>query len=95
MTDTLEQRVGSLERDMRSVLARLESAEPRIEATEQDLQGIPALIKAEFRLVESRDARMRAEMADLKTQLTQHMDDKFDAIMRAIAETIAERGRRS
>ena len=55
MADTLEQRVATLEREVRGLNARLDQAEPRIEATEQDLQGIPALIKAEFRLVESRE----------------------------------------
>ena len=91
MADTLEQRVATLEREVRGLNARLDQAEPRIEATEQDLQGIPALIKAEFRLVESRDARMRAEMADLKS----YIDDKFEAVLKAFAETIVERNWRS
>lgn len=34
MTDTFEQRVQSLERNKHTVLARLDTAEPRIEATE-------------------------------------------------------------
>jgi hypothetical protein len=32
-----------------------------------------------------------AELADMRTA----MDDRFDAILRAVAETIAERDRRS
>jgi hypothetical protein len=56
---------------------------------DKDMQAIPGLIKAEFRLVESRFSRVMAELADLRTA----MDDRFEAVLRAVAETVAERGK--
>ena len=104
MADTIETRVANLERDVRALAARVDTNDPRIEATEQDLQGIPALIRAEARLVASRDSRLLAEMADLSihiderfTQMAERfkeVDARFDAVLRAVAETIVARGPR-
>jgi hypothetical protein len=65
----------------------METVETKVDAVDKDMQAIPGLIKAEFRLVESRFARVMAELADLRT----NMEDRFDAVLRAVAETVAER----
>jgi hypothetical protein len=48
---------------------------------------MPGLINTHFRLVESQFARVRAEIADLRNL----SEDRFDAILRALAEALAER----
>jgi hypothetical protein len=55
------------------------------------MQGIPGLIKAEFRLADSRFSRVMPELSDLRAA----MNDRFDAVLRAVAETLAERDKRS
>ena len=51
-----------------------------------EMQTIPGLIQTQFRFVDSQFARVRAEIADLKN----HADDRFDAVLRAVAEVLAE-----
>jgi hypothetical protein len=80
-----------LEREVRTLRAKVQTVEMKVDAVDKDMQGIPGLIKAEFRLVDSRFARVMAELADLRT----NMDDRFDAVLRAVSETIAERDERS
>lgn len=86
----LEQRVSELEREVQSLKAKLRNADAKLDAVDQDMQGIPGLIKAEFRLVDSRFSRVMAEITDFRTAV----DDRFDAVLRAVAETVAERDKR-
>jgi hypothetical protein len=65
----------------------METVETKVDAIDKDMQAIPGLIKAEFRLVESRFSRVMAELADLRTS----MDQRFDAVLRAVSEIVAER----
>jgi hypothetical protein len=75
-----------------------------VAAVDEDLQGIPGLIKAEFRLIDSRFSRVMAEMAEFRTSVKEgftamdarfaSMDEHFDALLRAVSETIVERDKR-
>jgi hypothetical protein len=96
MAASLEERVSILERDVTQLKARAATpetamTEARLAAMESDLAAIPDLIKAESRLSDSRIARLRAEMNDRFS----HMDDRFDAVIRAISEIVAERPRKA
>jgi hypothetical protein len=65
----------------------METAETKVDT---DMQAIPGLIRVEFRLVESRFSRVMAELADMRTA----MEARFDAVLRAVAETVAEDGKK-
>jgi len=74
---TLERRNDTLEREMAELKAKVSSIET-------DLALIPGLITTGFRHMDSRFARVFAEIADLRT----HMDERFDATIRAVAEIV-------
>jgi len=82
----LEQRVTQLEREVREIRAGMQTTNAKVEAIDNDMEGIPGLIRAESRLADSRSARVMAEIADLRAA----MDNKFDAVLRAVAEIVAE-----
>ncbi len=71
----LEQRVTTLEREVTALKSR-------VGANEADVTSIPDLIKLEFRLGNSRLARLSQDVADLKVQM--------EAMPRVVAETVAE-----
>jgi predicted nucleic acid-binding Zn-ribbon protein len=71
----LEQRVATLERDV-SVLKE------RMDANDEDMKNIPELIKLEFRLANSRTARLENEVSELHR--------KVDAMPKVIAELVTE-----
>lgn len=82
----LEQRVTQLEREVREIRAGMQTTNAKVEAIDNDMEGIPGLIRAESRLADSRSARVMAEIADLRAA----MDNKFDVVLRAVAEIVAE-----
>jgi predicted nucleic acid-binding Zn-ribbon protein len=71
----LEQRVATLERDMSAL-------KERVGANEDDMTNIPELIKLEFRLANSRTARLESEVSQLH--------QKVDAMPKVIAELVTE-----
>lgn len=71
----LEQRMATLERDMSAM-------EERVGTNEEDMKNIPELIKVEFRLANSRTARIAADVSDLQR--------KVDAMPKVIAELMTE-----
>jgi hypothetical protein len=77
MADNLEARVAVLERDVAALKARTDTHDA-------DLQTIPGLIQTQFRFQDTKLARLQAD-------LTQHMDDRFDAVLRAVSEIVAGR----
>jgi hypothetical protein len=79
MAVSIEDRVASLEREFNIMKAK-------VDAVDADAQTIPSLINTQFRLVDSQFARVRAEIADLKS----FSEDRFNAVLRALAETLAE-----
>ena len=79
MTTELEQRVEALERELASL-------KERVSIIDADMQSLPDLIKTEFRLVESRFARVLHDMQQFKA----HVDQRFDAMIRTIAEMLKE-----
>jgi hypothetical protein len=76
----LEQRVAALE----SEVAALKT---RIGAIDAELRALPKLINTGFRRLDSRFARVHADIGELKTVI----DLRFDATLLAIAEMIAKR----
>jgi predicted nucleic acid-binding Zn-ribbon protein len=91
----LEKRVSQLEHEVQALKSRLQNTDAKVAAVDEDLQGIPGLIKAEFRLIDSRFSRVMAEMAEFRTAIEQRLDERIDAVIRAVSEMIAERDRRS
>jgi uncharacterized protein YceH (UPF0502 family) len=86
----LEQRVTTLEREVTALKSR-------VGANEADVTSIPDLIKLEFRLGNSRLARLSQEVADLKADLKDdiaRLNAKVDGLPRIIAELLAERDRK-
>jgi predicted nucleic acid-binding Zn-ribbon protein len=71
----LEERVETLERDVSAL-------KERVGANEEDMKNIPELIKIEFRLANSRTARLESEVAELHR--------KVDAMPKVIAELVTE-----
>ena len=82
MTDSLEHRVSVLEREIAAIKMRTDSLDA-------DFQSLPGLINPQFRFVDTQFARLRTEVADLKS----HSGDRFNAVLRALAEALAERHR--
>jgi hypothetical protein len=61
---------------------------------DSEVEALPGLIKTQFRFVDFQFARVRAELADLRTEVAEMrtlLEDRFDAILRAVAEAITER----
>jgi hypothetical protein len=71
----LEQRVATLERDMSAL-------KERVGSNEDDMKNIPELIRVEFRLANSRTARLASDLSDLQR--------KVDAMPKVIAELVSE-----
>jgi hypothetical protein len=71
----LEQRVATLERDMFAL-------KERMDANDEDMKNIPELIKLEFRLANSRTARLENEVSELHR--------KVDAMPKVTAELVTE-----
>ena len=77
------ERIEALEREVASL-------KERVTINDADLQAMPNLFKVELRLTESRLARALAEFrahVDLKFA---HVDQRFDATVRAVAEIVKE-----
>jgi hypothetical protein len=88
------ERIEALER-------KVASLEERLGIVDTDVQAIADLIKTEFRLVESRLLRTQQGfrdqfddfLADIDRRLQDfrtHVDQRFDATLRAIAEMLKE-----
>jgi hypothetical protein len=75
----IEERVTTLEREMSALKAR-------VGANEADMQSIPDLIRAEFRLTNSQIARLSRDVAELL-----ELPAKMDALQRVVAEMLVER----
>jgi hypothetical protein len=67
--------------------SELASIKDRIGVIDADMKNRPDLMKIEFRLVESRLARVLQDLQDFRS----HVDQRFDAAVRAIAEMLKER----
>ena len=61
----------------------------RLGANEEDVKSIPDLIKIEFRLANSQNARLSRDVADLQRGLSD-LTAKVEAIPRAVAELVTE-----
>jgi|RhiMethySRZTD1v2_1073278.scaffolds.fasta_scaffold62165_4 hypothetical protein len=85
----LDQRVTTLEQEVTALKVRLG-------ANEEDVKSIPDLIKIEFRLAASQNARLSRDVFDLQRglgDLTAKVGDltaKVEAIPRAVAELVTE-----
>ena len=82
----LDERVTTLEHEVAALKVR-------IGANEEDVQSVPDLIKIEFRLANSQNARLSRDVANIQRVL----DDlvaKVENFPRVIAEMLAERDRR-
>ena len=75
----IEERVTTLEREMSALKAR-------VGANEADMQSIPDLIRAEFRLTNSQIARLSRDVAELR-----ELPAKIDALPRVVAEIMLEK----
>jgi predicted secreted protein len=75
----IEERVTTLEREMSTLKAR-------VGANEADMQSIPDLIRAEFRLTNSQIARLSRDVAELR-----ELPAKMDALQRVVSEMLVER----
>jgi ElaB/YqjD/DUF883 family membrane-anchored ribosome-binding protein len=95
MSATLEERVSVLERDVSQLKSRAGVSEPRQDAIESDLAAIPDLIKAESRLSDSRIARLRSDITSEMADFRAEMNERFDAVIRAIAEIVVEKPRKA
>jgi len=81
----LEERVTTLEREMSALKAR-------VGANEEDMQSIPDLIKAEFRLSNSQIARLSRDVAELRGTVGElrGLPAQMDALHRVLAELVVE-----
>jgi regulator of replication initiation timing len=86
----LEERVTTLEREMSAL-------KTRVGANEEDMQSIPDLIRAEFRLTNSQIARLSRDVAELQRQVGELSDlpARVDALPRVLAEMLEERDKKS
>ncbi len=85
----LEQRVTTLEREVSALKSRVGD-------NEADTTSISDLIRLEFRLGNSRLARLSQDVADLKADLKDdiaRLNAKVGGLPRIIAELLAERDR--
>jgi len=74
----LEQRVSTLEREMSSLKAR-------VAVNEEDVKGLPDLIRTEARFTNSQIARLSHDVTELRD-----LPAKFDALHRVVAELVVE-----
>ena len=98
MAPTLEERVTVLEHEVSGLKARSDKIEPRVESLENDINSIPELIRLESRLNDSRFARIHSTMESFRKEMNDRfneMDGRFNAVIRAISEIVAEKPRRS
>jgi hypothetical protein len=82
----LDQRVTTLEQEVADLKVRLG-------ANEEDVRSIPDLIKIEFRLANSQNARLSRDVANIQRGLDD-LAAKVEAFPRVIAEMFSERDRR-
>jgi len=78
----LEQRVTTLEREMTEVKGR-------VGIMDEDTKSIPDLIKMEFRLQNSQNARMSRDIAELQRTVGD-IQRTVEAMPRAMAELVIE-----
>jgi hypothetical protein len=85
----LDERVTTLEQEVAGLKAR-------VAGNDEELKSIPDLIKIEFRLANSQNARLSRDVFDLQRglgDLTAKVGDltaKVEAIPRAVAELVTE-----
>jgi regulator of replication initiation timing len=92
----LEQRVGTLEREMTAL-------KERVGLMDEDTKSIPDLIKMEFRLASSQKARMSRDIAELQRTVGEiqatvgdlhrnvsGLQHNVEAMPRAVAELVVE-----
>ena len=85
----LEQRVATLEHEMTALKGR-------VGLMDEDTKSIPELIKLEFRLASSQNARMSRDISDLQRnvgELQRNVGDlqrNVEAMPRAVAELVVE-----
>jgi hypothetical protein len=82
----LDQRVTTLEQEVAAL-------KDRLGANEDDMKSIPDLIKLEFRLASSQNARLSRDVAEMKTQLGEVVA-KVEALPRVLAEMLADVAKR-
>jgi hypothetical protein len=82
----LEQRVATLEREMTTL-------KTRVGANEEDFRSVPDLIRLEFRLANSRIARLSQDVEEMRGQMGE-LRSQVDQLPRVLAEMLAERDRR-
>jgi hypothetical protein len=85
----LDQRVTTLEQEVAALKAH-------VAGNDEDLRSIPDLIKLEFRLASSQNARLSRDVSDLQRGLSDlnakvgDLSAKVEAIPRAVAELVTE-----
>jgi hypothetical protein len=81
----LEQRVSLLEQEMATLKGR-------VGLIDEDTRSIPDLIKMEFRLAGSQNARMSRDIAELQRSVAelQELPAKVEALPRVVAELVVE-----
>jgi len=75
------ERIEALEREVAELRAKVASMEA-------ELGLIPGLVTTGFRQMDGRFARVLAEMTEFRA----HIDDRFDATIRAVAEIVRGNG---
>ena len=78
----LEQRVTTLEHEMSTLKSR-------VGIIDEDTKSIPDLIKLEFRLGNSQNARMSRDIAELQRNVSE-LQRNVEAMPRAVAELVVE-----
>ena len=78
----LEQRVATLEHEMSALKGR-------VGIIDEDAKSIPDLIKMEFRLANSQNARMSRDIAELQRNVGE-LQRNVEAMPRAVAELVVE-----
>ena len=79
----LEQRVATLEHEMSAL-------KERVGLIDEDAKSIPDLIKMEFRLASSQNARMSRDITDLQRNVAMICQRNVEAMPRAVAELVVE-----
>jgi hypothetical protein len=75
----------------------MSSLKARVAGNEEDITSIPDLIKMEFRLANSQNARMSRDIADLQRtvgDLQRNVEAMPRAVAELVVEVIAERDRK-